>query len=437
MHKDVVFHKLKKFWRSEIRNHTLNDKLGLEACFGTLDEVFPDANNQPIIYSGNLQHVLELAQKKETPVDVLAGICMFGYGRINAQNDVGRFDLWVLPKELDKGSDWRLRDYASLPRGWQNLPLELDVSAAYLEPTFGRVAKIFNIFEAARHFSGDVSFMLPSEEYCRVRTAVARKAGLPDSDLDKLRKAHEGCVKRYRQAITSIQKCFFPDVSARVLSSSQEDIKTGVDRIAQNDAFRKAVHALKKFSYHQKINASEECLEEERRYLSLFIADHSAHKDPSKILILNARDIDSFVLQAMCVYDTISSAKAFDRIAFIGVGGGPAITRNVKPKDLFCPLDLQEASYDDYFGLAPVQVISPAECLSGIEAKLDFPHAERSNTSPVFAYLNVFAEYLKRDDLMQFLDAWKNGRADEVQAKKNLLSVLAELKAGLAIETYK
>ena len=431
MHKDVVFHKLKKFWRSNIRNHSLKRRIDfLEIYFGTLDEVFPGANNQPIIYSGNLKRVLDVARWEGRNLDVMAGICMFGYGRINAENARNKFDLWALPKELDKGSDWKLRDVASPPRGWQKWPLKLDVSAAYLEPTFGRIAKILNIFEVARQFSDKITFMLPTEEYYLIRRAVGKKIGLPAADLRKLRTVHEEAAERYALAIKKIQGRYFPGVSAKILSSNQDDIKKGIDSITKEVDYREVLCSLKRFSYHQKANASEECLEEERRYLALLITEHAKVLDESsRIIILNARDIDSFLLQAMYVYTFLNPAKVLDRIAFVGVGGGPAITRRVKPGDLICPLDLQESSYDDYFGLAPVQIISPAESVANLETKLDLPHAKRSNTSPIFAYLNVFGEYIRRNNSL--LERWKNGKADEEQAKKSLLFVLSELKAYL------
>ncbi|MBW3004994.1 hypothetical protein KY310_04130 [Candidatus Woesearchaeota archaeon] len=432
MHKDVVFHKLKKFWRSDVRDHPIKKQIGLsEICFGTLDEVFPGANNQPIIYSGNLKHVLDATRWEGRNLDVLAGICMFGYSRINAENASSKFDLWVLPKELDKGSDWKLKDFASPPRGWEKWPLVLDTSAAYLEPTFGRVAKILNIFEVARQFSDKVTFMLPTEEYYLVRHAVGKKIGFRAADLRKLRTVHEEAAERYAQAIQKIQGKYFPGVSAEVLSSSQDDIRKGIDSITKDIDYREVLCSLKRFSYHQKVNASEECLEEERRYLALLITKNARILDESsRVIILNARDIDSFLLQAMYVYTLFNPAKVLDRIAFVGVGGGPAVTRRIRPDGLVCPLEMQDASYDDYFGLAPTQVISPAESIEDIEAKLNFPHAERSNTSPIFAYLNVFGEYLQRD--ASLLERWKNGKANEEQAKKSLLSILSELKTNLA-----
>jgi hypothetical protein len=71
LHKDVVYHRLKKFHRTDVRKLEIIPAIGLDSVnFGTLDEIFPNASNQPVVYSSNISHVIELAKAEKRLVDV-------------------------------------------------------------------------------------------------------------------------------------------------------------------------------------------------------------------------------------------------------------------------------------------------------------------------------------------------------------------------------
>ena len=126
MYKDVVYHRMRKAYRQDIKEHPLLDHIGMEApVFDTLDNVFsgsspqPGISNQPIIHSPNLHHVIQTAKDDGRPLDVMAGICMFGYGRVCVTYGDFAFDLWVMPQEIDPMGEWELKDrYTPIPKKW-------------------------------------------------------------------------------------------------------------------------------------------------------------------------------------------------------------------------------------------------------------------------------------------------------------------------------
>ena len=440
MHKDVVYHRMKKFYRSDVKNHPIPKAVGLDSVvFGTLDDVFEGASNQPVIYSGNIKHVLDLASEEGRGIDVMGGICIFGYGRIAVKhNSTNRFDLWMLPKEIDSESQWHVRDYFEFEekQRWKGADYKLDLSAAHLEPTLGRVAKIFNILEVMKcindRYSIDSAHVtLPTEEYLRVRSAIAKKIGMSNDEINEMGKIHAEIADKYARTIETIRAGFFQDICVSTQPTHTENAKMQTNRITRNKRFRESVEGLGKFSYHRKANPSKECVAEERGYLSLFLGDKgnliTQEDSPSRVIVLNARDIDSFLLQSMYVFEQLSDYEVNDRLAFVGVGGGPAITR-AGSKELLFPVDLQDAGYDDYFAKAPTQVLSPSEDIQKSAAKMLLPHAQRAATSPIFAYLNNLGRFFGTDQTVPLLDLWKSGQLDEMDGVHDLLAVMMNLQ---------
>jgi len=436
MYKDVVYHRMKKFYKSDVKKHPIPKAIGLDdVVFGTLNEVFEGAANQPIIYSGNLKHVLDLAAKEERGIDVMGGICIFGYGRIAVKhNSSNRFDLWMLPKEIDSESHWSVNDFFNFEerQRWKGANYKLDLSAANLEPTLGRVAKIFNILEVMKCIGEEYGVCsahvtLPTEEYMKVRSAIARKIGIPEEDVSRMESIHADIADKYARTIESIRSGFFQNVDVSTRPTHDERIKKQTRIITKNERFRKGVEDLGKFSYHRKANPSEECMEEERGYISLFLGDEGkmiTHKNShSRVIVLNARDIDSFLLQSMYVFQQLSDYEVNDRLAFVGVGGGPAITR-AGSKELLFPVDFQDAGYDDYFAKAPLQVLSPSEDIKVSGAKMLLPHAKRATTSPIFSYLNNLGRFFGTDQTSLLLDRWKSGQFDGTDGIQDLLTVI-------------
>lgn len=420
IHKDVVYHKLKKFERQELRKNPISKRLKLRDMeFTTLDTIFPGALELPVVHSGNLQRVMENQE-----FDVMAGICMMGYGRIAVKSSDCRFDLWSLPSQLSEAGDWDMRDYYdSFPKEWSQP--QLDFSAAKLEPTLGRTVKIFNILEVASNLNSSVSFVLPTYEYSKVRAYNAKSLGI--DCLDKLIEVHEEASIRYEKQIRGISNCYFPDVHLDVLPSHKQ-LRDEVKQVIKSRTFRKAVKSLGKLSYHQKQSVGKQFIEEELGYVALLLQKNGELNKDGRILVLNARDIDSFVLPAMYVYNELQGYNAVEKIAFIGVGGGPSITRAGK-NNLMFPVDFQDANYDDYFGKAPTQVLSLEEDIEEARRKLELPHAERSNTSPIFSYLTRLNPFLGLKGVDELLDQWKAGFPDEVKARDYLIKSMNHLKS--------
>ncbi len=339
-------------------------------------------------------------------------------------------------KNIDPQGDWSLYGtfgQKGFPKKWHPEKFKFDLSAAGLEPTLGRVAKIFNILETASHFSKNVNFMLPTAEYMFVRTSNARRIGMPEESIDAMDIAHHETAERYSKAIHAIQKTFFPGMSVSVTASHELKTRAELSGITCDETFRQAVNSLGRFSYHRTSAEGEQYAEEEKGYLSLFLSQGgnliTEEDSPSRIMLLNARDIDSFLLQSMYVFNQLGG-NAADRLAFIGVGGGPSITTQAGYHDVLFPTDPQDAVYDDYFGKAPEQVLSPSDSLEISIAKMHHPNSDKSRSSPLFAYLNVFGRHLGREkEFAPLLDKWKEkGEYDRDEAMIMLASILMQLK---------
>ena len=333
--------------------------------------------------------------------------------------------------------DWSLYEVfgqKGFPKKWKKEKFSIDLSAAGLEPTLGRVVKIFNILEAASQFSKSINFMLPTEEYLLVRESNARRIGLPEEDIRAMGAAHRDIAEKYARTILAIQQAYFPGIRVSVTASHEPEVRKGLARIVGDAVFREAVDSLGKFSYHRTAQESEQYAEEEKGYVSLFLSRDgqmlTGKDSQSRVILLNARDTDSFLLQAMYVFNQLGDCRAADRLAFIGVGGGPSITTRAGYHQVLFPTDPQDAVYDDYFGKAPEQVLSTSDPLEISIAKMHHPYSARSVNSPLFAYINALGRHIGvEDDFAPLLDRWKaTGEHDPDEARTALTSMMIQLK---------
>ncbi|MDP6293372.1 MAG: hypothetical protein QGG83_01270, partial [Candidatus Woesearchaeota archaeon] len=388
MHKDALYHGAKNHWRRDVRSCPALRAADLKVQFGTLDEIFPGAIPQPVMYSENLQHVL--SQQK---VHLQGGFCPVGAGRISVNQGGYLYDVWDPPIEVMEGGGWSVQErYADMDVSSFLARPKWDVSGARLEPTLGRVAKMFKMLDAASHIGEELEVAIPTEVYVGVRAFNANRIGLRGKVLEStLQKVQQ----RYEHTLVKIRDEYFPKLQLTFTFSADP-----------TPELADAAVALADISQHQKQGVAKQYVVEELQYLA-FLALHPIAGRPT-VVLQHYEDVESFLSQAYAAVQ-YTTAKAWDTFAFLGLTSGPAIHK--QDLDGYMLPTMQESSSHDYFA-PPPQVLSLWESRDDSWTKITQPYSDRgrvirkSSQSPVFAFLNTFHPFVGDVWLGKFLDKW-------------------------------
>ena len=270
LHKDLVYKSLERDYRQLLkseRTKTVYWNLFLRALnlvpvgFLTLDELKTEEtarseDKQPLFVSGNLDHVIRLANKERRDLELFGSICPIGTDRILLTDDNLSYDLFHLPKEFD-------------PTSLHNLDrsrCRIDISNIEREPSIGKVLKFFKYFSIASKFDKPITFFMATNEYLLAMKDVAEKLGINTNSLES---AVNTCELKFRKTIENIRNRYFPHVNSAVLASTDHDVKSYIDTLSSSEELIELTNWLGEHNLscarllHGK---TERILENERRY---------------------------------------------------------------------------------------------------------------------------------------------------------------------------
>jgi len=423
-------------------------ELGLDLSFDTIDNVFSieDSSRQPLIYTPNLNNVIETARKEGRDIDIMAGLCTVPQARVFITNKESYIHLPPFRfKELDPDAKLRLEDLLALsvklrngepfPGGVPNIGKLNDyhhVTPSYvpLEPSFGKAMKILNYFEIARAINTKLKVIIPTNEYLEDTLPLLTKTPF---NVELVEKDIRLASRIFREYTLNLQKNFYPNQQVSFVDTDEETVKRDLKKVIADENLLQTLEKLGDNAYGRMHLGEQMGGHMDRIYTALFLSLNGellTDKDsPSRIIFIHARDLVSFALQSIWIYDQMVKDKPYsweDRIAVVGVSGGPAYR---------LPNDNERIKYqtlghrlpdDDYLAFGE-HCFFLGDSPEVIKQKINQMHPTKKSNDPMYAYIRKLHHFVdpNNTDVRRYIDAYPSmNKETRFELGKEVLSNL-------------
>jgi hypothetical protein len=473
-HKDLLHDNTEKTLRREVREsgkvkEASGEELthfkyfvqntGMNFKFGTFGQIFsiPGTSEQPMWYTSNLKHVLELAKSEKRGVDPIFGVCIIG-NRIFATN--GRHYIGFPPhlKELNPEGKVTVDQVKELhqlltkkpfPEGEINLGKLTDYtliepSDLRLEPSLGKVVKFLKYFEIASNLGLDLNLIIPEREYTKeMQRECADLSPLP-FNLESILSDARFVSQKFIHSAQRIRDCFCPSTNLNVINTAEPSQSSRLEAITQDRDFRKAVSTFGDYSYGV-LNWGEEIGREmDLNYTAVFIGKNgellTQKKSPSRVIFIHVRDFASFALQAVQAYQILAEKNGVDwkdRLAIVGVSGASSLrSLNDEEKVKYVSPGYRIPD-DDYGGRAPHSLFLGEDTTETLRKINEETRPTSKLSDPIYAYVRAmsFLAYPNDSEASGWLNSYPstNRKIRHPKGQEITYNLMTRLKTDLKL----
>jgi len=375
-------------------------------------------DDQPLMFSSNMQDIIRLAEKERRKTDLLGGICPIGESRILLNDGTQSVDLM----HGDLASILGLHD------------AKLHTENLGYEPSIGKVIEFFRYFSIAATTGLPLRFLIASEEYLLTMRETLGIIGIDPSGLEAAVKSFE---ERIKGVIHNLHDKYFKGTDFSISFSTDPEVDANLARLANSEDLERIMGILNEsglsFSKISGRTSQSEILAE-KRYTAEWLSKDgewlTERSSPSRIILIAEGDIYSYLPQSIWAYNGLAQdVKARDRIAFIRVSSAPQIRQGTEEYELH-----------DYHG-KPENVLFLGEDKESIASKIisgkPFKGAsQRSTNCVVYFLLEELNKYMggnpKTEELLSNC-AGPIPRYQHQSCKLELVSRVLELKENIGL----